>query len=116
VLIDPPKMARYTCGFRTALEPSAIVTHARSLTDIEWAVVEPQAYSLRLLGRQANRLRLEIWSELRGRTEDGKYGLSIAASNTADDAAAFFTWRAKIFEAFDGKLTSSSRLSVVRDW
>ena len=88
--IDPPEITRYTCGFRTALEPSAIAMHALVLTDIEWTVVEPQAFSLRLSGRLANRSQLEIWTEMSDETADRLYGLSVATPNVTEGAEVFF--------------------------
>ena len=114
VPIDPPEITRYTCGFRTALEPSAIAMHALVLTDIEWTVVEPQAFSLRLSGRLANRSQLEIWTEMSDETADRLYGLSVATPNVTEGAEAFFAWREKIFEAFDGKLVVMSVEEEIR--
>jgi hypothetical protein len=111
---DPPDVARYRCGFRTALVPSAIVAQATGLTDIEWTVADPQAWGPRLFGRQENCLQIEIGGELLGRTEDGTYSLSIATPGTQEGAAAFFTWRSKIFEALDAKLVVTSVIEEIR--
>ena len=88
MFVDPRGIARYTCGFRTALEPSAIVAFARELADIEWTVVEQQAHSLRLSGRRAENLQLEIWGE----RQDRVYCLSIATAGWAEAATTYFDW------------------------
>jgi hypothetical protein len=117
VLTDPPQMARYTCGFRTTMEPVFIRAHALGrLADMKWTLGMPPSSTFRLSGRQADRLQLEIVCELPDTAKDGKYSydLSIAAPDPAEGAAAFFTWRAKVFEAFRGELVVTSVEEEIR--
>lgn len=108
MFVDLLGVARYTCRFRTALGPNSIKVHALGMPEIEWIVSEPQVFSLRLSGRVAGRSQLEIWTEMSGETADRLYGLSVASPNVTEGAEAFFEWREKIIEAFDGKLVVMS--------
>lgn len=114
MFVDLLGVARYTCRFRTALGPNSITARALGMPDIEWTVFEPQDFSLRLSGRAAGRSQLEIWTEMSDETTDRLYGLSVASPNVTEGAEAFFAWREKIFEAFDGKLVVTSVEEEIR--